>query len=380
MRLTGPEYLELHGALRDAFTDYGDLAIAMRGTGVQLEEIAAPGPMPQIVNAVIQNAEKRDALHKLIAAARAANPTNMRLLTVSAAIGLEPGSPVEDVPEGEKLATATAHFERMVDPQRGIADLGSFAARLQELLHQVCAVELGDHFGTGFLIGPQTVLTNYHVVERAYKGSFDPRNIRLRFDYQRLRDGRTTNAGVEYQLGADWIVAGSRYSDADTKPYDPQHVSAEDELDYAVLRPAQELGLGAPTGPITNPRGWLSPPAQPFEFAPDTFLMVIQHPCHDPISFDDAQDAVLRVNANGTRVQYRTNTMPGSSGSPVLNRHLELVALHHSGEPGGPDFMLECHQQVSKGHYNEGIPIASIQAHAAAHGVGWVFGGETPCG
>jgi hypothetical protein len=106
--------------------------------------------------------------------------------------------------------------------------------------------------------------------------------------------------------------------------------------------------------------------------------MVVQHPCHDPTSFDDVQDAVLRVNPNGTRVHYRTNTMPGSSGSPVLNRHLDLVALHHSGEPGGPDFMLECHQQVSKATYNEGIPIAKIQAHATAHNVGWIFGGDAP--
>jgi hypothetical protein len=106
--------------------------------------------------------------------------------------------------------------------------------------------------------------------------------------------------------------------------------------------------------------------------------MVVQHPCHDPISFDDTMDAVVRTYPNGTRVHYRTNTMPGSSGSPVLNRDLELVALHHSGEPGSPDFRLECHQQVTPAKYNEGIPIATIQAHVAANGHGWVFGSDAP--
>jgi hypothetical protein len=61
VRLTGPEYLELHGALRDAFTQYDDLEIALRGAGFQLQDIAARGPMPQVVNAVIQAAETRDA-------------------------------------------------------------------------------------------------------------------------------------------------------------------------------------------------------------------------------------------------------------------------------------------------------------------------------
>ena len=37
-------------------------------------------------------------------------------------------------------------------------------------------------------------------------------------------------------------------------------------------------------------------------------------------------------------VQYTTSTEPGSSGSPVLNDDLDVVAIHHSGghltEPG----------------------------------------------
>jgi hypothetical protein len=70
--------------------------------------------------------------------------------------------------------------------------------------------------------------------------------------------------------------------------------------------------------------------------------------------------------------------MPGSSGSPVLDRNLELVALHHAGQPGSPDFGLDCHQQVTPAEYNEGVPIAAIQRNLAESGLSWVFGSEAP--
>ena len=377
MRLTGAEYTQLEEALVDAYASYDELARMVRRTDARLSDIAAEGPIPSVVSDLIQYAEARDIVHKLIEAARSSNPTNVALLKVSAAIALEPTVPdVEELREDEALTVVSDSFERMVDPQRGIADLGSFAAKLLELLHQVCAVELGNEFGTGFLIGPDTILTNYHVVEKAINHQFEPANIRVRFDYQRRRDGLTVNAGVEHELadGDAWLVDSERYSEVDMKKYDETKTPADHELDYAVLRTKTEVGKEIPSGAVEAKRGWLTPRMEEYDFPVDTFLMVVQHPCHDPISYDDVQDAVIRVNANGTRVHYRTNTMPGSSGSPVLDRKLALVGLHHSGEPGGPDFMLPCNKQVSQASYNEGIPIQKIKDHLKGKGLDSVFG------
>ena len=60
--------------------------------------------------------------------------------------------------------------------------------------------------------------------------------------------------------------------------------------------------------------------------------------------------AVIGLNANGTRVRYRTNTDPGSSGSPVFTMDWDLVALHHLGDPDwhNPGF-------------NQGVPIELIR-------------------
>ena len=62
--------------------------------------------------------------------------------------------------------------------------------------------------------------------------------------------------------------------------------------------------------------------------------------------------AIIGVNGNATRVRYRTNTEPGSSGSPCFDANWNLVALHHAGDP---NFTPGYNPQ-----YNQGIPIATI--------------------
>ena len=101
-------------------------------------------------------------------------------------------------------------------------------------------------------------------------------------------------------------------------------------------------------------------PATPPVFTPGTPLSIMQHPQGEPLklSFDD--DAVIAVNANGTRVTYTTNTERGSSGAPCFNARWELVALHHSGDPN--------FDPAHKPTYNEGIPIAAIVALLQARG------------
>jgi S1-C subfamily serine protease len=378
MRLTGPEFESLHDALLDAFVSYDELGTMLRRTDWKIQAIAAPDALPAVITKVIEYAESRDRVQELIAAARAEVPTNALLFNLSAAIGLVPsGVPPADLTPEQALPRVSARLERLVDPQRGIADLGSFYARIGELMRQVCAVELGDDYGTGFLIGPRTILTNYHVVERAIDGGFDPAAIRVRFDFQRLRDGLTTNAGVVHELaaGADWIVAKARYSESDKQAYNETSLPTDGELDYAVLQTRDEVGREVSSGLDGVERGWVEPRASAYGFPTGSFLLIVQHPCHDPISFDSATDAVIRVNPNGTRVHYTPNTMPGSSGSPVLDRKLELVALHHGGEPGSPDVWLPCNKQTTPASYNEGVPIARIQAHLADQGLSWVFEG-----
>ena len=68
-------------------------------------------------------------------------------------------------------------------------------------------------------------------------------------------------------------------------------------------------------------------------------------------------NVVAFVGAN--RVQYLTDTEPGSSGSPVFDKEWNVVALHHSGgwvsEPGAVDPNRQFYR-------NEGILIDAVIA------------------
>jgi V8-like Glu-specific endopeptidase len=379
MKLSGTEFVALKKALLDTFVSDDDLKDVLRVAEIPADRINFRGTLRASMTGVIEITEAQDRIPELIAIARASNPTNVALMEVANSVGVIRVPDAGGGAAGDLLTRSRLELERMVAGERGIQDLGKFAARMQDYVQRVCAIELGEEGGTGFLIGPRTVLTNHHVVEKVIKKKFPADEVVLRFDYRRDRDGLVTNEGTPVGLAKDWLVHTSEYSAFDLTKYVEGTAPGAKELDYAVLRLKTALG-SEPLFPFDGSpqRGWVKPRTEAYEFPTDSYLMIVQHPCHDPISHDFANDATIRVVGDFLRVHYRVNTMPGSSGSPVLDHNLDLVALHHAGEPGSPDGFLPCKQQLTPATYNQGIPIATIQQHLEAHDLGWVFGQEQP--
>jgi V8-like Glu-specific endopeptidase len=77
-----------------------------------------------------------------------------------------------------------------------------------------------------------------------------------------------------------------------------------------------------------------------------------------PLKLALDSEGVLGYSPNERRLRYRTNTLNGSSGSPVFNQDWEILALHHAGDPQYP--------YLNRGAYNEGVPIAAIWKHLSA--------------
>jgi len=97
----------------------------------------------------------------------------------------------------------------------------------------------------------------------------------------------------------------------------------------------------------------------------------------------------MTMNAAGDRVKYQMDTEKGSSGSPVLNSILNVIALHHQSVPvyggvGGQQIKLKSGAWVSKAHAankpaseiqyeaNQGIPITAIVADLIASAGGFL--------
>lgn len=227
-------------------------------------------------------------------------------------------------------------LERNVKPALKKLDTEIWLDRFETIKRQVCRVEANaTPIGTGFLVGPDAVLTNWHVVEEARKrGVVD--KLACRFDYRRLVGG-----GVD----AGTLVGVAKI--ADERPCSGAELTASpdvppptaDELDYALLN------LAAPM----PDRGFLRL-SDPPPSAPDDPLIIVQHPDGDPLRFAIDTDAVIGLIHDGLRLRYRTNTAGGSSGSPCFSMDWDLLALHHLGDPA-----------KASPAFNQGVPVGLIR-------------------
>jgi hypothetical protein len=340
LQVRGQQLEQLVEALVDAYPDTDSLARMLEfRLARQLARFAAlPKPLDQVVFEVIAAANSQGWTMHLIAAARESRPSNPKLLKLGEDFG---------------LTATTAQLERKVRDDLSYVDIADWRSRLGAIEGQVCRLETPGSMGTGFLLGPDVVITNYHVMEEVIKNPACAANVVIRFDYKRLANGTTVNEGTTCRLAAEsWLLDYSPYSPADLIANPNSEVPNTDELDYALLRLDSQPGAEPIAGPKAEPgapkRSWITIDDATRPLAVDAPLFIVQHPQNWPLKLAMDTRSVLSTNSNGTRVRYRTNTEKGSSGSPVFNEHWQLVALHHSGD------------RAIVPVYNQGIPIAAI--------------------
>jgi Trypsin-like peptidase domain/Effector-associated domain 1 len=374
MHINGPEQGKLSKAIQSAFPNQMKLGPAIKA---QLDDdlnsyVVNWGTYPDTVNEMLQTYNARYKIAPLVSALLNENPTNEKLLEFAWR------HQIIKRPAGAtgQLGPDDGSLERMLEPARGFTDVGQMLQRLGRVVNSVCQISYplanGMTYGTGFLIGSSTVLTNWHVVESVSPAN--RRDVKLRFDYRTGADGVSLSSGVEFQLvdNDDWLV--------DHSPYDPldKEIRTIDEeraldrglenLDYAVLRVAGEPG-NKPTGakPSENApvRGCLSL-NEAIDVPTDSQSAVwcFQHPYENgqsmPQQVDWNKPALLGANPNKSRVWYDVNTRPGSSGSPILTNKMQLCALHHAGGKDWP--------APGEYLYNRGIPIVAIRDLLAKRG------------
>lgn len=357
MRLAGNQFEKLASALSVGFPTIEHLERMVRYKLDSNVHEVGYGNLSNYVYRLIQWAEAQGKLPLLVSGARQSNPGNLELFDIAHELDLT----VSNAPEKHAL-------ERIIKETNSFLNINDWRKKLAEIEFQVCRIEIKLNnkkviYGTGFLIGPDVIITNYHVMKYVIENEqlkaegkrwADTNNVILRFDYKVIGENNIVNPGTVFQLSSThWLLDASPASLFDTE-HGTGNIPSSDQLDYALLRVAgspgnETIGKSEPGG---IKRGWVKISQEPYDFPPDSPLLIVQHPRAEPLKLAFDTESIIGLNENGTRVKYKTNTEPGSSGSPCFNINWELIALHHLGDP---DFSMGHHPT-----YNQGIPFNNI--------------------
>lgn len=182
----------------------------------------------------------------------------------------------------------------------------------------------GAYFGTGFLCAPGMVMTNHHVLP-------SPKIAELTDIGFETYDGITVIPRSKLVPDHFWWTNSDL--DISIVALDPELGTAiSDRLGWHPLLSEQgKIALGDPTGIVQYPEGRLKSVA----LHDSTVVFLKDH----------------REHKIDRSLWYTCDTEPGASGSPVFNKHWEVVAVHHASVPAtdeNGDFIDDIGNKVSQ--------------------------------
>jgi hypothetical protein len=257
-------------------------------------------------------------LADLVQKARQDRPQSPKLLVLERSRGLA------------KVAVPPAigrNLEDIVRADGGFMDLVPWVEKLEGLGRKTCRIEypVNTPRGTGWLVGPDLIVTNWHVIEKALPGgSRLAADYVCRFDYAATATG--VLPGLEVRFAPAWCVDSSPAAASEMGT--GADLPTRDTLDFALIRLASAVGAAeTATG---KKRGWVQ--VMGIDEAPKArdIIFVIQHPDGLPVKIEPGD--VSAVAEDGLRLFHTANTCGGSSGSVVVNARLDPIALHHAGD------------------------------------------------
>ena len=181
----------------------------------------------------------------------------------------------------------------------------------------VCRIRfeaMGGGYATGFLISPRVLITNNHVFPDAQTA----RTAEAQFGYERaVRRTRTNACAVQAGAGAPVLhVQEARL----------QRRGGERARCHRRNGARRSFGFL----PLIDVTG---------KVAEGEWLTIVQHPAGQLKQVCVRENQLLRRTDDF--LWYSTDTLSGSSGSPVFSNDWLVVALHHSGVPERRDDVIQ---------------------------------------
>lgn len=323
---TKPEAAELYEILVRAYGTPSSAGMILAKSGVDKAAMNLALPPRDLWMQALEVATKAGRLRVLAQNARqdpaiaAYGPKLERLL------GSSPGL----TEARAKGLVAWAGKERITGKQETFLEMSFLHEALRaspSVVRLTTTSQAGKSFhGTGFLIAPDTILTNYHVL---FDDNGQPANqVEIWFNYE--------------------LDANGKLSTVDSYGGDPSTIVGDQTDDWGIVRPLKPFRKGYPVLSLR--------PSKPVREG--DFVYIVQHPGGRPKKIGLLHNEVVSVTHD--RVQYLTDTLGGSSGSPVCNEQWQVVALHAAGVPD---------DDTEHPRKNEGIHIDRVVEGLVAKGI-----------
>ena len=196
--------------------------------------------------------------------------------------------------------TDTGQLEKIIGTLSTLRPI-SFLEHGLEMAKSVARVVRADGGrGSGFLIKDNLLITNHHVIpsEEIARGAS------VEFNYQKTPQGLDAEL-FPFKLSPDEGFATSPKEDQGGDDWTAVRVMGNPNEKWG------QLTLGRADPKVQDE------------------VIIIQHPGGGPKQIALSHNTVAFVNEK--RLQYLTDTLEGSSGSPVFNIDWQVVALHHKG-------------------------------------------------
>lgn len=283
--------------------------------------------------AVLLEARSQGWLPELVKKARRDKPSSPKLLLLDRNLGLIS-------PDGEE--TVGRSLEDIVHTDGQFAELIPWIEKLGKLGSQTCRIEYPVNLarGSGWLVGPDLVLTNWHVINKLLPGGeLTASEAVCRFDYMVTAAG--IQPGTEVRLATEWCVDFSPASASETGQGTEE--PNPDLLDYALIRLATQVGAE---------RGWVKLHGNEQLPNENSIVSVLQYPDGHPLKLSLGD--VTGRSADRLRFFHTANTRGGSSGSLVLDAACDPVGLHHAGD------LLYHTGKIGAPERNQAVPIGLV--------------------
>jgi V8-like Glu-specific endopeptidase len=330
-----PEARELHIVLSQLYPSSKGATFAAQQAGIDVGLLFTDQAPYMVWKDILDLGATAAKNRPLVERARDQNPNNPRRPFLEALLASKP--PIRDSePRGDLGAPnfvkgsdevfepeALLFHDDLMLPVGRLTWLIDVLQRLRTLAPAVCRLEVSNgadtQRGTGFRIGPNLLLTNWHVL--TFLGA-PATNVTAEFGYE--DDGK-----------GGGLSATAVACDAST-------IKTDQANDWGVIQVSQPI---ADSIPVLK----LSEAAVPQQGQP---AFIVQHPGGERKRVAYVRNQV--TFADDRVVHYLSDTQAGSSGSPVFNDAGRLIALHHAG--GRPQEVAG-KPPLAK---NEGIRISAV--------------------